>query len=411
MAWRSRRPRRCWVLDISPPVPCACDVPTDPAHRFTLPGVKVLMISRSDYEWDVRVRREARALASAGHEVSFVGLPSNMHADGPVRLMSTPSGSGRATVSRSLPYRMMRWLLLPEHRQRVERRFATQVVERVDELALRPDVVHAHDYPALVPAARIADSIGALLVYDSHEFWTGRPRRGRPEPFRRRRTLHREAELAQRADAVIMVSDHGAALMEETMGLSDVSVIRNTFPRRSDLGAPEAATGAVYAGRIAPRRDLETVFSAPTWKARGLTLHLMGEVDDVEIPGWAQLHAMGTMEQVEALLSRVGIGLVTMTNTYVNHRIALPNKLFQSISVGVPVVATNAPQTAEVVSRYGIGALYEPGDPLSFDAAIASVLDGYPTLVANVADAQSSFDWSVDSNKLVELYQRLESNR
>lgn len=371
--------------------------------------VRILMISRSIYQWDVRVRREARALASAGHEVSFMGLPSDGDTADPIRLIPLDSTPREGNARRSPPYRMVRWLLLPEHRQRVEARFARDVLTKVDELDLHPEVVHAHDYPALVPAAQIADAVGARLVYDSHEFWTGRPRRGRPEPLKRRRTLRKEAELARKADAVIMVSDHGAKLMEESMGLARVEVIRNSFPTRSDLGPPDTANGAVYAGRIAPRRDLETVFSATAWATSRLALHLMGQIDEIEIPPWVQLHPMGTMAQVDDLLARAGIGLVTMTNTYVNHRIALPNKLFQSISVGVPVVAANAPQTAEIVSRHRIGALYEPGDPESFDTAIRSVLSDYSQLCANVADAQPAFDWSVDAARLIDLYRGLGS--
>jgi glycosyltransferase involved in cell wall biosynthesis len=271
--------------------------------------------------------------------------------------------------------------------------------------------VHAHDYPALVPAVEIAEMHQAALIYDSHEFWPGRPRRGRPEPFRRARTRRQEAMLARRADAVIMVSDHGADLMERALGLDQVHVIRNTFPTRPARELPQRPLGAVYAGRIAPWRDLETVFSARSWHSRDLALHLIGQVDNVVIPDWVQTHPMGTMEDVDSLLAEFGLALVTMTNRVINHRIALPNKLFQAIAVGVPVIAANAPQTAQVVVEHDLGALYEPGVPASFDSAVEEVLDRYPILVEHVRRAQPKLDWAVDADRLLGLYRDLEEKR
>lgn len=372
--------------------------------------MKILMISRSAYEWDVRVRREARELSSAGHRVMFLGLPSTIQTDGSIQLIDVVArsqGDDPDHRRRSLPYRAVRWLLLPEHRALREKRFADLVLQKVRRLDLRPDVVHAHDFPALVPAAEIAAWFQCKLVYDSHEIWSGRPRRGRPEPVRRWRHLRHEASLAREADAVIMVSEHGALVMEERLGIAGVQVIRNTFPP-TDTDPGPIPMGALYAGRIAPRRDLDTVFAAGCWKELGLSLHLMGEVDDIHIPSWAHTHPMGTMADVDTLLGRVGIGLVTMTNRYLNHRIALPNKLFQAIAAGVPVVAANAPQTAEVVTRHGLGALYEPGEPDSFDRAMLEVVQHYGTFTENVRRSQHLFDWQIDADRLVGLYQELE---
>ena len=374
--------------------------------------MNVLMISRSIYEWDVRVRREARALAAAGHHVTFIGLPSSMSNDGAIRViglgdhLKSPDGNRR---QRPLWYRVGRWALLPEHRMRVQRRFQLLARQAAMGIDPHPDVIHAHDFPALEPAVGLADHYAAKLVYDSHEFWAGRPRRGRPEPLRRRRDLRHEAELAKRADVVIMVSEQGAALLARELGLDRVVVIKNTFPVRNDLAPPQTPAGAVYAGRIAPRRDLETVFAVDIWREPGFSLHLMGEVDHVRIPHWAVTHPIGSMEEVDRLLSDVGIGLVTMTRGSVNHRIALPNKLFQSVSVGVPVVAADVPQTASVVTQHDLGRLYTPGDPTSLSDAVQSVISDYRSLVNNVRRAQPLFDWAVDAQHLVDVYRSLEA--
>lgn len=374
--------------------------------------MRVLMISRSQYEWDARVRREARALSDAGHDVLFLGLASTISCDGDVRLLDL--GEKRNSTEndtpeiRGLPYRTTRWLLLPEYRLIAERRFQRAVRKAAGNLPFDPDVVHAHDFPALAPAVSVANRYGSLLVYDSHEVWAERPRRGRPEPARRRLNRRREAELAARADAVIMVSDHGAEFLRRSLGLKRVHVVRNTFSVLPGVRPPKQPSGAVYAGRIAPLRDLDAVFSAPIWHEPGMALHMMGEIDEVDVPGWVSLHPRGSMDEVNDLLLQVGIGLVTMTDRYVNHRVALPNKLFQSIAVGVPVVATDVPQTAEVVREFDLGELYRPGDAAGLDMAIRRVTDRYSDLLSSVAAARSQFDWSVDAARLTSIYEDLE---
>jgi glycosyltransferase involved in cell wall biosynthesis len=303
---------------------------------------------------------------------------------------------------------MGRWLLLPEHRARAIARFQAKALEAGLRSTDAPDVIHAHDFPALEPASRLAAHYSSRLVYDSHEYWRGLPRHGRPEPIRRRSNQARERDLAREADAVIMVSDMGAALLADRLGLDRVEVVRNTFPTRTDLVPPDHPNGAVYAGRIAPGRDLATVLAASSWHKRpGFALHFMGDVDGVSVPDFVTSHPMGTMEQVDRLLADVGVGLVTMSDGPINHRIALPNKLFQAISAGIPVVASDLPQTAAVVEEHGLGALYKPGDPGSFDQAVGRLIDDYSQHLTMVRNAQPLFDWSVDATRLIETYRSL----
>lgn len=374
--------------------------------------MKTLMISKSRYVDDVRIRREAETLVAGGHEVTMLTLDSADHRCGGVRVVGLGEvpGLGRREQRRTGPvYRAARWLLLPEHRDRTVRQFQARVLAGADHVGQTPDVIHAHDYPALNPAATLADSFGARLIYDAHEFWSGMARFGRPEPLRRKRNLSLEGQLARRADAVITVSDRCAELLGNEFGLHEVAVVRNTFPARDDLDPPLLPTGAVYAGRIGPGRDLGTAFASSVWEERqDLTLHLMGPRDEkLAVPDRAVVHESGSMEDVDLLLTKIGIGLVTLTRGPKNHDVALPNKLFQAVSVGVPVVAADLPQLAEVVAAHRVGALYQPGDARSFHDALRTVVDDYETFTFAVANARLHLDWSHDASRLLHVYQKL----
>jgi len=208
---------------------------------------------------DSRVLREAEALAAAGHAVHVVGrgVPEGFAGPDGVGVASVGRGSGLRPGRTARPaldaalrpvFDAARWLLLPEHRARVERAWRDGAAELVRAHIREhgvPDVVHAHDFNTLELAAQVATRTGAALVYDSHEYWRGRARHGRPEPFRRRRAATREDALLQRADVVLTVSDGIADLLRHR-GARRVVVVRNSFPARTPAGQlPRRPSGLV----------------------------------------------------------------------------------------------------------------------------------------------------------------------
>jgi glycosyltransferase involved in cell wall biosynthesis len=63
------------------------------------------------------------------------------------------------------------------------------------------------------------------------------------------------------------------------------------------------------------------------------------------------------------------------------------------------------------VTKYGIGALYTPGDSESMQRALEQVTADYPALCANVARARDELNWDQDSKELVRVYASLASAR
>ena len=188
-----------------------------------------------------------------------------------------------------------RWLLLPEHRARVEARWRAGAAAKVAAYLEQgpPGRCPAHDYNTLGLAAAVADRAGAALVYDAHELWAGRARVGRPEPLRRRRAAAREDVLLARADLVLTVSE-GIAERLRARGARRVVVVRNSFPARPGrTGLPQRPTGLVYAGRIGPGRDLEVLAAAGAELAvLGVRPVVVGPADATTSP--ASRHTPGT---------------------------------------------------------------------------------------------------------------------
>ena len=403
----------------------------------TIPSRRVLMLVQSAVAGDSRVLREAQALAAAGYAVHVLGRgvpdgfapPDGVTVDSVGRSVGLRPGArgarsqpaGRAPGARLLrpAFAAARWLLLPEHRVRVEASWRSGATARVDAYLAGgpPDVVHAHDFNTLELAAAVASRTGAALVYDAHELWAGRARTGRPEPLRRRRAAAREDAVLARADLVLTVSE-GIAERLRARGARRVVVVRNSFPARVPAAPqtplPTRPTGLVYAGRIGPGRDLETLAAAaPALAEIGIRPVVVGPPDADYLARFPPAAAVDLcpeplpLDDVDEVYRRAGIAVVTLDGSCENHRLALPNKLYHAVRAGVPVVAADLPELARVVAEHRLGATYAPGDPAGLVTAVADVAARYPDVVASVAAAQAGFGWDRDAAILLAAYAAL----
>jgi glycogen synthase len=370
------------------------------------------MLAQSPLAGDSRILREASTLATSGHEIHIIGR------DVPAEFIP-PRGVTVASVGRSrwyrppprrgrriLPVRAIRWLLLPQHRRAVERAW----VDHARDLARAsppPEVVHAHDFNTLPLAAELTQRFGARLVYDAHEFWSGRPRIGRPTPIRNARERQLERKLGHQAAAVLTVGDGIAAALRADYGWTHVHVVRNTFePRVSEAPVLARPAGAVYAGRLAPYRELEVIAAAS--RQLEIPVTLVGPADPTWLadfdPGAATVYPPTSLEGIDRLLAEAGLALITHSDRWRNHRLALPNKLFHAVRVGVPVVATDVGELAKTVREHGLGQLYRPGDHGDLVRAVRSAIVEYSALRAAVAVAMPALTWPHDEAALLDVY-------
>jgi len=371
------------------------------------------MLAQSPVAGDSRILREASTLAASGHEVHIIGreIPDDFAPPAGVTVssigMARGYGSPPGPRRRPPPMRAARWLLLPEHRRAVEHAWVEQARDVAGTTGPSPDVVHAHDFNTLPLGVELSRRFGARLVYDAHEFWSGRPRIGRPTPLRTARERRLEKEFGRQAAAVLTVGEGVATALREDYGWPHVHVVRNTFePRIMDVPALTEPDGAVYAGRLAPYRELEVIAAAS--HSLDLPVTLIGPADRSWLarfePGVATVRSPTSIEDVDRVLAEAGIALVTHSDRWPNHRLALPNKLFHAVRVGVPVVATDVGELAKTVRQYGLGRLYRPGDHHDLVQAVRSAIADYPVLRTSVAAAIPALTWQSDKAVLLEVY-------
>jgi len=351
---------------------------------------------------DSRVRREASALAEAGHEVIVLEL--DPHAEGTL--------DGFRRLSASPPAALRRWL--PFHAYRAA--FLVWFVARI--LRLRPDVVHAHDAAMLLPGLLGARLTGARLVYDSHELATGVRYRSRDWA---RFVAALERLGVPRADAVVTVTDGIAERLQVRYGLRErPHVVRNACAL--EAGAPDGtlrrslgvgdAPLVLHQGAPAEGRGCELLVRA-MGELAGVHLVFLGDGEpDFERRLREEARAAGVHERVhlvpgvplERLLARTAeadVGVALLQDDCENHRLALPNKLFEYAAAGVPVVASDLPELRRVVDGHRLGALVPPGDRTALVHALRAVLAG------GRSGAIGDLSWARERERLLAAYERL----
>jgi glycosyltransferase involved in cell wall biosynthesis len=371
--------------------------------------MNVTMLLHKSVLFDSRVRREAAALAAAGHDVCVVELAPVPEGQAVLDGFRRRSCLPPAWVRRRLPLRLYRLAFL-----------VTFVRETV---RTAPDVVHAHDAAMLVPGLLAARLTGARLIYDSHELATSVPYRERSWAWL---VGAIERLVVRRCDAVITVSEGIAARLAERYRLRDVpAVVRNVSALddgghgglRARLGLAPGDPLVLHQGAPAPDRGCDVLVAA-MGHLPGVQLAFLGDPE----PGYGELLAVEiarrelsdrvtmlpsvALEELLAWTAEADIGVSLLQDTCENHRLALPNKLFEYIAAGVPIVAADLPEARRLIDAYGVGWCTAPDDPVQLSATLRTALSerGDPARAQRLLRAAAELRWPVEQARLHAVY-------
>jgi glycosyltransferase involved in cell wall biosynthesis/ubiquinone/menaquinone biosynthesis C-methylase UbiE len=371
--------------------------------------MRVAMLLHKSVEHDSRVRREAKALAEAGDEVVVLELA-------PVPADATLDGFRRRSVLS--PSWVRRALPLQSYRLA----FAAKFVRAISDE--RPDVIHAHDAAMLLPGLFGRRLTGAALVYDSHELATGVPYRDKRWA---RFVSAIEALALPRCAAVITVSDGIAAHLQARYRLDATpAVVRNVADgSRGEIsrsGLLRAAIGVsgeplvLHQGSVAPGRGAEILVRAMA-QLPDAQLAFLG-VDDAYRPGLLQAsRSAGVADRVHLLppvpvgellkwTADADVGVSLLDDSCDNHRLALPNKVFEYVAAGVPVVASDLPELRRLIVQEGVGWLASGRDAASLASALRQAIAAgrAPETRERLSAARDRLRWDVEKQRLLALY-------
>ncbi len=392
-------------------------------------GRQVVMLVVADMRFDPRVEREARALAVAGYVVTVIWTdPLLAQTDRP-----TPIDWGEGIAFQSLP----------ERAGAFSRQFpgflGTAMLDAA--LAHRPFAFHGHDLNTTLAALTAARRTGAHAVCDFHEWYSENVTW---RPLRRIYTRHSwlvkqawrwlERFCFTHASALVTVCHSIADEMshEFSGGRKTVHVIRNIPdrarrpsheypPLKTQLGLAEDRFLLIWQGGIGPSRMIEPVVEALAY-APTCTLLIRGPEIETYGPGYAAIAArIGASDRLllapavpsrDVVAAAVGAdaGVWTLPDLCKNFTYALPNKIFEYLSSGLPLLVAHYPEAKWLVEEHRVGLTFDPYDPRSIAAAINRLIGDAALrreMAASAEIALTAMDAAIEWRKLVALYQAL----
>ena len=362
---------------------------------------KICMLTSVHTPFDNRIfHKECKTLTKAGYKVTFLVPHDRDEAIDGVSIRRVPKPKGR-----------------------MER--MTRMVWQVYQAALAENAqaYHFHD-PELITVGLLLKLHRKKVIYDVHEdvplqvlnkYWI---------PQRLRRPVAKAIGIVEilgmnSFDGIVVANPPKARKCPARK-----TVLVQNFPVLDELAFSEKCPHAerppliVYVGGISGIRGARAMVKAMSLlpSACGARLALAGifsppelELEIQQMPGWERVEFLGWKSRIEVarLLTRSRIGLALLRPAP-NYLEAYPTKLFEYMSAGIPVIASDFPLWRKIIEEAGCGFLVDPLDAEAIARAIGWLLEHPKEAEAMGKRGQEAvlarYNWDIEAQKLLEFY-------
>ena len=281
----------------------------------------------------------------------------------------------------------------------------------------------SNDLDTLLPNYLIHKFKRIPIVYDSHEYFTGVP-----ELVKRPRVQNIwkkiEKWIFPHLETVITVNDSIARLYQQEYG-NKVYVVRNIPPNRdfrtvmtrNELNLPEDRHIVLLQGAgINIQRGAEEAIEAMQYLDHTILLIIGGGDVMAVLPGIVQRLNLEKkvfflpkqpFERLFHYTRCADIGITLDKDTNINYRFSLPNKLFDYIHAGLPVLASPLPEIRKIIEHYQIGMTIDSHDPQHIAQRMNTMLTDQglrKTWKENLKRAAAELNWDHEKKILLEIF-------
>ena len=282
---------------------------------------------------------------------------------------------------------------------------------------------HFHD-PELIPMGLIFKLQGKRVIYDVHE---DVPRQILnkdyiPIPIRYLVSwlVGRLENLAARHFDAIVAATPFIKHRFDKLGCYSINV--NNYPIQNELYLPQLdwskkESAVCYVGGITDIRGIfEMIEAIGQTDAKLLLAGKFSSASQrsqaMEMPGWTSVKELGQLNRREvAQILRKSVAGLVLFHPQPNHINAQPNKMFEYMSAGIPIIASNFPLWQEIIEENQCGICVDPLNPQAIAEAIQWFLE-HPDEAKRMGEngrkaVEEKYNWEAEAEKLRSLYSKL----
>lgn len=230
-----------------------------------------------------------------------------------------------------------------------------------------------------------------------------------------------ESKFIKKVDLVLVTGEMDAQYLREAYEINNFLVLRNlpkyqndiaTVNLREKLNIPVNSKILLYQGVLLEGRGIIKVIEVLD-SLQDLHFVIVGDGEFKEkflsaanSTNYAErIHFLGAVNHFELLKYTAGadIGLALIENISISYYYALPNKLFEYIMAGLPVLVSNLPQMKRIVDKYNVGKAVDPENRMDIIGGIKEILtdsDKLDSYKLNCSNAAKELNWEKEFQKL-----------
>jgi len=362
--------------------------------------VKICHITTVHQSRDVRIfHKECKSLAKAGYDVSLLVINGETFSEDGVKVQGIPC---------KFSNRLQRFLK------------ASKTVYR-RALEINAEIYHFHD-PEFLPYAAKLVRKGKKVIYDVHEdlprqiyskYYINKFLRRITGTFVEFFEDYLSRKMSFIFTATPYIRDRFLKKCKNVAAINNYPLMQETEPIKKNLGK----NAICYVGGISKIRGLNEVVKG--LEKTDTRLNLAGDFSPgsyydklTAIDGWDKVNFIGfaSRSKVREIFAESFAGIVTF-HPELNHINSQPNKLFEYMSAGLPLIASNFPAWKEIVEGNNCGRCIDPLNPEEIAGAI-NWLQNHPDealeMGANGRQAVlNKYNWQNEEKKLLKIYNNL----
>jgi len=276
------------------------------------------------------------------------------------------------------------------------------------------DYIYANDTDTLPACYAVSIIRRKKLIFDAHELFPEVPEL-QNRPFVKKVWQLIEQLIIPRLTRTLTVCESIADWYKQMYGI-DMKVVRNMpyLRRQADvipLPVDKSKKIILYQGALNTGRGLEWVIDAMP-QVENAVLYIIGDgdvkeqlkqqVEKLQLSDRVIFHGKVNAADLHRYTPSADLGLCLLENKGISYFYALPNRIFDYLHAGIPVLASPFPEIKKIVETHQTGVLTDDHSPEMLASLINTILkEGYPT--AHFKQLAVQFCWEKEKSKLLEL--------